>query len=41
MALGVPARIRPDSVGPDQILPLAANYLVNARRYRAELRRVD
>lgn len=41
MALGVPARIRPDVVTPDQILPLAANYLANARRYRAELRRVD
>ena len=41
MALGVPARIRPDSVTPDQILPLAANYLANADRYRAELRRID
>lgn len=41
MALGVPAKIRPDTVTPDQILPLAANYLANAQRYRAELRRVD
>lgn len=41
MALGVPAKIRPDSVTPDQILPLAANYLANADRYRAELRRID
>lgn len=41
MALGVPARLRPDTVTPDQIQPLAANYLANAARYRAELRRVD
>lgn len=41
MALGVPAKVRPDSVTPDQILPLAANYLANADRYRAELRRID
>jgi carbonic anhydrase/acetyltransferase-like protein (isoleucine patch superfamily) len=41
MALGVPARLRLDSVTPDQILPLAANYLANAVRYRAELRRLD
>lgn len=41
MALGVPAKIRSDSVTPDQILPLAANYLANADRYRAELRRID
>lgn len=41
MALGVPAKIRPDAVTPDQILPLAANYVVNADRYRAELRRID
>jgi carbonic anhydrase/acetyltransferase-like protein (isoleucine patch superfamily) len=41
MALGVPAKIRPDTVTPEQILPLAANYLANAARYRAELRRID
>ncbi|GMU79533.1 MAG: gamma carbonic anhydrase family protein [Acidimicrobiia bacterium] len=41
MALGVPARLRPDCVTPDQILPLARNYLTNARRYREELRRID
>lgn len=41
MALGIPARIRLDAVTADQILPLAANYVANARRYRAELRRVD
>jgi carbonic anhydrase/acetyltransferase-like protein (isoleucine patch superfamily) len=41
MALGVPAKIRLDAVTPDQILPLAENYVANAARYRAELRRVD
>ena len=41
MALGVPAKIRPDCVTPDQILPLAANYVTNAARYRQELRRID
>lgn len=41
MALGVPARLRPDCVTPEQILPLARNYLTNARRYREELRRID
>ena len=41
MALGVPAKIRPDTVTPDDILPLAANYVANAARYRAELRRID
>lgn len=41
MALGVPAKLRLDSVTPEQILPLAANYLDNAIRYRAELRRID
>lgn len=41
MALGVPARIRLDCVTPEQILPLAENYVANAARYRAELRRVD
>lgn len=41
MALGVPATVRTDRVTPEQILPLAENYVVNARRYRAELRRID
>lgn len=38
MALGVPARLRPDSVTPDLIEPLVANYVANAARYRSELR---
>jgi carbonic anhydrase/acetyltransferase-like protein (isoleucine patch superfamily) len=41
MALGVPARIRLDSVSPEDIEPLAVDYVRNATRYRAELRRVD
>ena len=41
MALGVPAKLRLDVVTPEMILPLAANYLVNAKRYRTELRRLD
>jgi carbonic anhydrase/acetyltransferase-like protein (isoleucine patch superfamily) len=42
MALGVPARIRPDSVDPSaQIVPGMQVYLERARTYRAELRRVD
>lgn len=41
MALGVPAKLRLGAVTPEQILPLAANYVDNAARYRAGLRRVD
>ncbi|MFM8303595.1 MAG: gamma carbonic anhydrase family protein [Actinomycetota bacterium] len=41
MALGVPAKVRLDAVTSEQILPLAANYVENATRYRRELRRVD
>jgi carbonic anhydrase/acetyltransferase-like protein (isoleucine patch superfamily) len=41
MAVGVPAKLRPDSVTPDMIRPGAANYIANGRRYRAELRRLD
>jgi carbonic anhydrase/acetyltransferase-like protein (isoleucine patch superfamily) len=41
MALGVPARVRPDSVTPDMILPNAASYVANGIRYRKELRRLD
>lgn len=41
MALGVPARIRPDAV-PDGVIALAADlYVENAVRYRTALRRVD
>jgi carbonic anhydrase/acetyltransferase-like protein (isoleucine patch superfamily) len=41
MALGVPARLRPDTVTPDMIAPLAENYVANAARYRTGLRRID
>jgi carbonic anhydrase/acetyltransferase-like protein (isoleucine patch superfamily) len=41
MALGVPARLRPDSVDTAEIRRLAAQYVANGARYRADLRRVD
>jgi carbonic anhydrase/acetyltransferase-like protein (isoleucine patch superfamily) len=41
MALGVPATLRLDVVRPDMIIPNAANYVLNAREYKAKLRRVD
>lgn len=41
MALGVPARIRPDAVAADAFRENVTNYVDNARRYRAELRRID
>jgi len=40
MALGVPAKLRPDSVDVDDIARNAAQYVANARRYRDELRRL-
>jgi carbonic anhydrase/acetyltransferase-like protein (isoleucine patch superfamily) len=40
MALGVPAKLRLDSVTPDMILPNAANYVRNAREYKEQLRRI-
>ena len=42
MALGVPAKLRPDSVDPaTMILPNAKQYIRNGIRYRDELRRLD
>jgi carbonic anhydrase/acetyltransferase-like protein (isoleucine patch superfamily) len=41
MALGVPAKIRPDSVDTDDTLRNAAEYVRNGERYRKELRRLD
>jgi carbonic anhydrase/acetyltransferase-like protein (isoleucine patch superfamily) len=41
MALGVPAKLRHDVVTPAMILPNAAGYTDNGRRYRRELRRLD
>jgi carbonic anhydrase/acetyltransferase-like protein (isoleucine patch superfamily) len=42
MALGVPARIRPDAVDPAVVIePNARTYAGRAREYRAGLRRLD
>lgn len=41
MALGVPARIRPDAVEPGMIAGMSHNYVQNARRYRKGLRLLD
>jgi carbonic anhydrase/acetyltransferase-like protein (isoleucine patch superfamily) len=41
MALGVPARLRPDSVDRDDIARNAAEYVRNGQRYREQLRRLD
>jgi carbonic anhydrase/acetyltransferase-like protein (isoleucine patch superfamily) len=41
LAVGVPAKLRLDAVTPETILENAENYVRNARRYRADLRRLD
>lgn len=41
MALGVPAKLRPDSVSPAMIAYIVQEYVENGHRYRAELRRLD
>jgi carbonic anhydrase/acetyltransferase-like protein (isoleucine patch superfamily) len=42
MALGIPARIRPDAVDPDTMIRLGMqSYVERARQYRDHLRRVD
>jgi carbonic anhydrase/acetyltransferase-like protein (isoleucine patch superfamily) len=41
MALGVPAKLRLDSVTPDMILDNAANYVRNAHDYKQRLRLID
>lgn len=40
MAIGVPARIKADSVPPDMIAHAVATYVANAHWYNAHLRRV-
>jgi carbonic anhydrase/acetyltransferase-like protein (isoleucine patch superfamily) len=41
-ALGIPARIKPDSVNPEVDIALAAqSYVERGRWYRKELRRLD
>lgn len=41
MALGVPAKVRPDSVHENAFADSVALYVANGHRYRAELRRLD
>jgi carbonic anhydrase/acetyltransferase-like protein (isoleucine patch superfamily) len=41
LAIGVPATIRPNASATAQIAYGAQSYVMNARRYRAELRRLD
>jgi len=41
MALGVPAKIRPDSVTPEAIELGMLSYVERAKRYRRHLRRLD
>jgi carbonic anhydrase/acetyltransferase-like protein (isoleucine patch superfamily) len=41
MALGVPAKLRPDSVRPDMVTHPAEEYVRNWKRYGDELRRID
>ncbi len=41
MALGIPAKLRPDAVTPEMISLGMASYVQRAHRYRAELRRLD
>jgi carbonic anhydrase/acetyltransferase-like protein (isoleucine patch superfamily) len=41
MALGIPAKIRPDCVTPEMISLGMQSYVDRAARYRSELRRID
>jgi carbonic anhydrase/acetyltransferase-like protein (isoleucine patch superfamily) len=41
MALGVPAKIREDTVPPGTFDINVASYVANGKRYRQELRRID
>lgn len=41
MALGVPAKIRPDAVPPDAFADNVATYVANGKRYRRDLHRLD
>ncbi len=41
MALGVPARIRPDAVPPGSFEDAVERYVANGARYARELRRLD
>ena len=41
MALGVPAKLRPDAVTDDMVTEGVAMYVANAQRYPRLLRRLD
>ena len=41
MALGVPAKIRENAIDAEELLEGAESYVVRARRFREELRRLD
>lgn len=42
MALGIPAKVRPDAVDPDRMIrPGMLGYVERAAHYRAQLRRLD
>jgi carbonic anhydrase/acetyltransferase-like protein (isoleucine patch superfamily) len=41
LALGVPAKLRPDAADHEDTLRNAAEYVRNGERYRRELRRID
>ena len=41
MALGIPAKIRPDAVTEDMIVLAMQSYVDRAKRYRSSLRRLD
>lgn len=40
MALGVPAKIRPDAVSPGQFADAVRRYVANGARYKEQLRRI-
>jgi carbonic anhydrase/acetyltransferase-like protein (isoleucine patch superfamily) len=41
MALGIPAKVRPDSVTPEMILAGVESYRARAKWFAADLRRID
>lgn len=41
MALGIPAKIRPDTVRPEMITDAVEKYVARAIQYRSQLRRLD
>jgi carbonic anhydrase/acetyltransferase-like protein (isoleucine patch superfamily) len=41
LALGIPAKLRPDAADRDDIMRIAGLYVANAKRYREELRLIN